>query len=175
MSKLTKLLPTLLMLALLSGCAAAPANKQAMTVTPINSVNVEQKGKFIVNTVSGGKSTNPFWTSQVSNESFEAALKDSLTLSGLTGSDGAAGKYKIDADLVSLKQPVFGLTFDVVSTVNYKVSGEGVEKVFPIVATGTASTSDAFVAVTRLKIANEKSIQENIKEFIKQLSTSDIK
>ncbi len=70
---------------------------------------------------------------------------------------------------------MFGLTFDVVSTVNYKVYGEGVNKVFPVVATGTATTSDAFVAITRLKIANEKSIQENIKAFIKQLSASDIK
>lgn len=175
MYKTTKLAPALLVLALLSGCAAAPANKQAMIVSPSSAVNVEQKGKFVVNAISGGKATNPFWTSQVSNESFEAALKESLALSEFTAADSAVSKYKIDADLVSLKQPVFGLTFDVVSTVNYKVYGDGVDRVFPIVATGTATTSDAFVAITRLKIANEKSIQENIKEFIKQLSSSDIK
>ncbi|MDP8568906.1 hypothetical protein [Methylophilus aquaticus] len=175
MSKIIKRVSTLLVLAVLSGCAAAPANKQAMIVSPVSQVSAEQKGKFVVNTVAGGKATNPFWTSQVSNENFEAALKESLALSGLSGPEGSAGKYKIDAELVSLKQPVFGLTFDVVSTVNYKVAGEGVEKVFPIVATGTATTSDAFVAITRLKIANEKSIQENIKAFIQQLSSSTLK
>jgi hypothetical protein len=50
-----------------------------------------------------------------------------------------------------------------------------VEKVFPIVATGTATTSDAFVAIARLKMANEKSIQENIKAFIQQLASSGLK
>ena len=175
MLKKSKLIIPMFVLVLLSACAAAPANKQAMIVTPTAVVNVEQKGKFVVNAVTGGKTTNPFWTSQVSNESFEAALKESLVLSGLSSADSAAGKYKIDSELASLKQPMFGLTFDVVSTVNYRVYGEGVDKVFPIVATGTATTSDAFVAITRLKIANEKSIQENIKQFIKQLSISGIK
>lgn len=164
-------------LALLSGCAAAPANKAAMTVKPemVSTIVKEQhKGKFTVNSVAGGKATNPFWTSQVSNENFEAALKESLAVSGLNAEDAATSKYKIDADLVSLKQPVIGLTFDVVSTVNYRVYHDAFEKVFPITATGTATTSDAFVGITRLKIANEKSILENIKAFIKALSASEI-
>lgn len=175
MSKIIKRVGVVVALAVLSGCAAAPANKQAMVVSPMSAVSAEQQGKFVVNTVTGGKATNPFWTSQVSNENFEAALKESLALSGLSVAAGAGGKYKVDAELVSLKQPMFGLTFDVVSTVNYKVAGEGVEKVFPIVATGTATTSDAFVAIARLKMANEKSIQENIKAFIQQLASSGLK
>jgi hypothetical protein len=174
MFKITRAVLPFVVLAVLSGCAAAPANKQAMIASPGAAVSENQKGKFVVNTVSGGKVTNPFWTSQVSNENFEAALKESLALSALSATDASASKYKIDAELVSLKQPVFGLTFDVVSTVNYKVYGAGSEKVFPIVATGTATTSDAFVAITRLKIANEKSIQENIKAFIQQLSASGL-
>jgi hypothetical protein len=174
MFKITRSVLPFVVLAVLSGCAAAPANKQAMIASPGAAVSENQKGKFVVNAVSGGKVTNPFWTSQVSNENFEAALKESLALSALSATDASASKYKIDAELVSLKQPVFGLTFDVVSTVNYKVYGAGSEKVFPIVATGTATTSDAFVAITRLKIANEKSIQENIKAFIQQLSASGL-
>lgn len=175
MSRLTALMPVVLILAILSGCAAAPANKQAMIVTPSSTVNADQKGKFVVNAVTGGKVTNPFWTSQVSNESFGDALKESLLISGLSASENPSSKYKIDADLISLKQPMLGLTFDVVSTVNYKVYGDGFEKVFPIVATGTATTSDSLLAITRLKIANEKSIQENIKAFISELITSEIK
>jgi hypothetical protein len=173
-----KIVFPLFILALLSGCAAAPANKAAMTIKPELAsalVKEEQKGKFTVNTVSGGKATNPFWTSQVSNENFEAALKDSLVISGLSSQDASSSKYKIDAVLVSLKQPMIGLTFDVVSTVNYRVYDDAFEKIFPITATGTATTSDAFVAITRLKIANEKSIQENIMAFIKALSSTDIK
>ncbi|MCB5184219.1 hypothetical protein LG201_03270 [Methylobacillus gramineus] len=52
---------------------------------------------------------------------------------------------------------------------NYRVYKDGFEKVLPIKATGTATFSDAAVAIARLRIANEKSIQNNIAEFIKQL------
>ena len=165
-------------LAILSGCAAAPADKQAMMIkheSVSSIVKDEQKGKFEVNAVTGGKVTNPLWTSQVSNENFESALKGSLEASGLSSSDKATSLYKIDAELVSLDQPMFGLTFDVVSTVNYRVHNASLVKNFPITAKGTATPSDAFVAITRLKIANEKSIQANIMEFIKQLTASDLK
>ena len=106
---------------------------------------------------------------------FGAALRESLAVAELASATASEGQYKIDADLVTLKQPLFGLTFDVVSTVNYRVYKEGFEKLMPITATGTATTSDAFVGITRLKIANEKSMQQNITEFIKQLANSDIK
>lgn len=173
----TKIILISAILTILSGCAT-PAAKQAMVIKPeaVSIVKQDQKGKFNVESVSGGKATNPMWTSQVSKENFEAALKESLLISGLTTSAPSTDQFKIDADLQSLKQPLFGLTFDVVSTVNYRVYKPGYEKHFPITATGRATPSDAFVAINRLKIANERSIQENITEFIKQLSaTSDIK
>lgn len=172
----TKIILISAILAILSGCAS-PASKQAMVIKPesVATVKQDQKGKFSVVGVSGGKATNPMWTSQVSKENFEAALKESLVLSGLTTPEQSTDQYKIDADLQSLNQPLFGLTFDVVSTVNYKVYKPGFEKQFPIVATGRATPSDALVAINRLKIANERSIQENITEFIKQLSAADIK
>jgi hypothetical protein len=65
---------------------------------------------------------------------------------------------------------MFGLTFDVTSTVRYTVEGQGKRKIFPITAVGTATTSEAFAAVERLRIANEKSIKENIKKFLNELS-----
>jgi hypothetical protein len=173
----TKLVSALLLTALLSGCAS-PATKQAMVIKAdaISAVvRADQKGKFIVKNVGGGKATNPMWTSQVSRENFDAALKESLAIAGFTSEAPSDNQYKIDADLVTLKQPLFGLTFDVVSTVNYRVYQEGFERQFPITATGTATISDAFVALTRLKIANERSVQQNITEFIKQLSATDIK
>ena len=175
MSKII-ILPILL-IGLLGGCAA-PATKEAMIVRPTaisTPIKAEQKGKFAVKNVGGGSVTNPMWTSQVSKETFGAALRESLAVAELASSTTSESQYKIDADLVTLKQPLFGLTFDVVSTVNYRVYKEGFEKHMPVTATGTATISDAFVAITRLKIANEKSMQQNITEFIKQLAHSDIK
>lgn len=172
-----KIILPILIIAALSGCAA-PATKESMIVRPTATstpIKAEQKGKFVVKNVGGGSATNPMWTSQVSKEAFDAALKESLATAGYTSDVSSDGQYKIDADLVTLKQPLFGLTFDVVSTVNYRIYKDGFEKLMPVTATGTATTSDAFVAITRLKIANEKSMQANITEFIKQLAATDIK
>jgi hypothetical protein len=63
----------------------------------------------------------------------------------------------------------FGFTFDVVSTVLYTVTGDGKQSQIPVTATGTATTSDAFVGIERLRIANERSIQQNIKMFLQKL------
>jgi hypothetical protein len=76
----------------------------------------------------------------------------------------------VDANLQELNQPMFGFTFDVVSTVLYTVTGDGKQQQMPVTATGTASTSDAFVGMERLRIANERSIKENIKLFLQRLS-----
>jgi hypothetical protein len=116
-------------------------------------------------TVSGGKETNPLWTAQVSNEAFRTALEDSLELAGYTGTQNRP--IAVSATLVSLAQPMAGFDLSVTSQVRYSVTQEG-RSVFDetVSATGTASMGEAFVGTERLRIANEKSIQENIKEFL---------
>lgn len=157
-------------LAILQGCAS-PASSNSMKIADHERpsiVNEKLAKSMAVRNVSGGKETNPMLTSQVDSSSFRDALGSSLRSSGYD----AAGspKYFVDADMQALTQPVFGLTFNVVSTIRYTVEGEGKRKLFPITATGTATTSDAFVGVERLKIANERSIKENIKIFLKELA-----
>lgn len=166
-----KLLATALSMAMLYGCAT-PANQQAMSVTYGDAAKASEQlqGQFTVRQVSGGKDTNPLWTSQVDDASFRSALVQSLNVTGYGAGPAGGTKYMIDAELKELKQPLMGFTFDVVSTVNYTVEGGGNKKVIPITATGTATTSDAFVGIERLRMANERSIKENIKAFLKALS-----
>lgn len=83
---------------------------------------------------------------------------------------GATGSVLLSAELNELKQPLIGISFDVVSTVDYRIESESVTDQFSITATGTATMSDAFVGVARLRIANEKSINENIKALLKKLA-----
>ena len=155
----------------LGGCAT-PATSQAMTVKPgaTAPVNPKLKGVVKVGEVSGGKETNPLWTSQVDNAGFRKALQDSLAISGYQAQNAGQARYEVSATLVSLDQPLFGLTFDVKSVVNYRLTGAGLDKTFPITATGTATTSDTWVAIERLRVASERSILENIKALINQLS-----
>lgn len=166
-----KALFSVIAIALLVGCAA-PASQQSMSITAQDlptKVNGKLKGQLAVRTVGGGKETNPLWVSQVDGQGFKGALDKSLAVAGYKVADGSAAKYSVDANLQNLDQPIFGFTFDVVSTVLYTVTGEGKQKQFPITATGSASTSDAFVGMERMRIANERSIKENIKLFLTKL------
>lgn len=167
---LVKLIATLAVASLV-GCAT-PASQQAMSVSMQDipaKLNANLKDQVVVRNVTGGKETNPMWTSQVDAQSFKGALEKSIAMAGYKASDANKAKYSIDADLKDLKQPMFGFTFDVVSTVLYTVTGDGKQSQIPVTATGTATTSDAFVGIERLRIANERSIQQNIKMFLQKL------
>jgi hypothetical protein len=65
---------------------------------------------------------------------------------------------------------MIGFSFDVKSTIIYVVKSDGIQKMFPITATGTASATESFMGSERLRIATEKSIKENIKKFISDIS-----
>jgi hypothetical protein len=164
----------LTLISMLVACAT-PANKQAMTVSKFEGgviVNPSLKGKFYVRNVNGGKDTNPLWTSQVGTADFKSALEQSLDEVGYKADKETNATYFIDAELKELDQPLFGLTFDVHSNVFYVIDGNGTKKSIPIAATGQAKVNDAFIAIERLRIANEKSIRENIKAFINSLDQS---
>lgn len=155
----------------LSGCAT-PVNRQAMTVpadAAMPPANPALKGALAVRGVAGGKETNPMWTSQVDDASFRDALSDSLKNAGYLAPAGSQGQYAVSAELQNLDQPMFGLTMEVKSNVLYKIEGAGKSKSIPVTAVGSASPSDAFYGPARLALANERSILENLREFIRQL------
>lgn len=155
----------------LVGCAA-PASHQGMTVassdvSPLKSEKLNQQ--VYVRNVTGGRDTNPAWISQVDSQSFRTALEASLSSLGYRSTSPDA-KFRVDANLQDLHQPGFGLTFNVQSTVGYTVTTESGSNNLPVTAVGTATISDAFIGAERMKIANERSIKENIKAFIARLT-----
>lgn len=157
---------------ILTACAT-PATHEGMTVAQSDlpaQLNEALNGAIYVGSVSGGEETNPLWTSEVDAPSFRQALDGSLQVAGYKGAE-ADGNYRLDAKLLELHQPHFGMTFDVVSNVEYKLTRNGQVRVFPVTATGTATVSDAFVAIERLRLANEKSMKENIRIFVEQVSS----
>jgi len=158
---------------LLFGGCATPANSLAMTVssTDAGMPNPALRSALKVVDVTGGKDTNPLWTSQVDSATFRKSLEDSLANSGYLAVGGAPARYDLSAELVNLDQDMFGFTLDVRSKVNYRIVGQGVDKRYPVDATGSATTADAMYGPTRLRIANERSILENIKAFLRQLAT----
>ena len=143
--------PEFMALPTTAGLTAAPGDVGYHAVTTVN--------------VSGGTETNPLWTAQVSNEDFKTALETSLAAAGYVGTEGRP--LVVTASLINLNQPLVGIDLAVTSQVRYTVTRDG-QIIFDdtVSATGVGTMSDAFAAVERLRIANEKAIKENIKAFL---------
>ncbi len=172
-----KLIAATLLVALLAGCAT-PARMEQMTaqVAPsaMASADARLKGAIAVADVTGGKDTNPMWTSQVSSETFRQSLEASLTQAGLFSKVLSAGKYTLTADLLKLDQPLVGLNMTVGSTVRYSLIDVATKKEVygkTLTVSYTAKMSDAFVGTERLRLANEGAIRENIKALMNDLVT----
>ena len=126
-----------------------------------------------IGTVAGGEPTNPLWVSQVGNGEFRQALSDSLALHGLLAAPDAC-RFTLDARLLGLSQPAFGLDLEVTSHVNYSAAAPGRAPFLAasVSAPFTATFGDHPIAIMRLKIANEGSIRRNIAMFLDRLRAS---
>ncbi len=155
----------------ISGCAT-PANHQAMSVMPTASIqqNTKLRGSVMLGNVGGGKETNPLWTSQVDSQGFRKALESSLAAYGYLATSPDKATHTVEADLNALSQPFAGLDMNVSSTVTYRVKSSAGVRQYPVTASAVATFSDAALGYERLRIANERSIQENIKQFLVELS-----
>ncbi len=162
-----------LSVAILAGCAT-PAAIEKMTVSPSSTPsNPALKNSVAVIQVTGGKETNPMWTSQVSSDAFKRALEQSLESSGMLSKMLADSRYQLTADLTRLDQPLMGIDFTVTSTVRYAlVETQTRKEVYAreIQVGHTAKIADALLAVQRLKMANEGSVKANIQALINDLS-----
>jgi hypothetical protein len=160
---------SLLCITILLGGCATQANYLSMMV---KSVDKAQKNSKLVNAitvtyVAGGKETNPLLSPQVGNEEFKKALEASLNAYGYLG--GNKSKYQLAAYILKLDQPLVGFNMEVKSEILYYITSKNIKKQYLIKASGVATVSEALLAIERLKIANERSMQENIKEFLKRL------
>lgn len=158
----------------LGACVAAkPASISGMTAPNIGAAPPGRlEHSMTVGVVSGGESTNPLWTSEVGNEEFRTALEDSLRNFALLAAVGPDGSYVVDAHLVNVDQPMMSFDTTVTSTVAYRIRASGSPEVLleeTVIAPYTASASETFFAIERLRIANEGSIRKNIEMFIERL------
>ena len=127
----------------------------------------------------GGRETQAWSKSEISNENFSAALADSLSTSGVFSSvvrDGTSD-YLLDVFLTKVDQPIMGFNMTVSVTANWTLTDlktNGVVFQDLIEASHTATVGDAFAGVTRLRLANEGAARANIAEGIKRLSQLDL-
>jgi hypothetical protein len=134
--------------------------------------NTPLKDNVTVTSVTGGKGTNPLWTSEISSESYKEALMDSLMAVKLLSKDTNAADYDLRVEMLKVKQPLIGIDFSVTTIIEYWLTrtSDNKEVYHDVVeATYIAEFSDAFVAIERLKLANEGAGRLNITRIIDRL------
>ena len=155
-----------------TGCAEA-SNPGAMAVGVTQSTLIADNSSLhhaiSAPTVTGGKDTNPLWVSNVSNADFAEALRQTLTANTMLATD--KGRFNLAAQLVSLKQPMVGLSMTVTADVKYTLTDAAGKVIWQkeLTTPYTAKFSDAFLGVERLKLANEGAIKTNIEQMIAAL------
>ncbi|MDH4391196.1 MAG: hypothetical protein QE285_07200 [Aquabacterium sp.] len=167
-----KILLIVFSVSVLAGCATPAAVERMAVALPITQTNPVLKNGVGVADVTGGKETNPMWTSQVSSDGFRRALEQSLENAGMFSKIVAGSKYQLTADLTRLDQPMMGFDMTVTSTVRYSlIETQSRKDVYSrVIQIGhTASVSDAFIGAERLKLASEGAIKANIQAFINDL------
>lgn len=161
---------------MMTGCATASQSGAMVPAVSAQSIVTPQSKLFesvSLGNVGGGKETNPLWSSQVSNDNFAEALEQTFAAHAMLASDD--GNYRLDAELMKLKQPFAGANMSVTSDVKYTLTNVDTGAVVfdeVISEKYTAAFSDSFVAVKRLQLANEGSIKSNLSTLVEKMISS---
>jgi hypothetical protein len=160
----------------LAGCATATTFEGMVPESP----DVAQHHAQSVSVaVSGGHETDAAGKPQISDAAFAQALTAAITKSRTFSRvvQGAGGDYLLTVALVSLDQPSFGFSFTVKMEAGWtlrRAAGGAVVWQESILSEHTATTSDAFAAVTRLRLATEGAARNNIAQGLSKISRLDL-
>jgi hypothetical protein len=128
---------------------------------------------------SGGSETGAMDSSNISDvdlkEAIEAAIIESKVFKDVI--QGTNGDYDLSVRMTSLSKPVFGATFTVEMETAWsvtKVSDKSVVMRKSVKSTGVATMGEAFVAVTRLRMAVENAAKENIRNGLKEIAEQNL-
>ncbi len=158
--------------AMLSGCAS-PASKEAVVVHDIQIVNHHQKTVSIM--TQGGGETGSVDVPNISNPDLAAAIEESIVESGLFTQviHGNDSDYLLSVTIISMTKPMFGFSFTVRMEAAWSlVNKETKEAVMreAVTSSYTATAGQAFAGVTRLRLAVEGAVRENIKSGLMKIS-----
>ncbi len=146
----------------LPNCAG---NATSAAITPAGVQAKSNIGKMVTARVSGGTPDSGI-AATISDESFKTAIESSLVKSGLFRSIGS-NDYELSAFIVTIKQPIAGLSMTVSMEVSYNLRKAGsLIWADTISSTYKAPLGDAFVGAVRLRKATEGAARENIRKLV---------
>lgn len=158
--------------ALLAGCAT-PTSYEAMVPSSVDTDRRHAQSVGIG--VTGGQETDAAGKPQISDDAFRQALTEAINRSRTFSRvvQGRGGDYLLTVSLFTLDQPSFGLSFTVKMEAGWtlqRASGGAPVWQESIRSEFTATTRDAFAAVTRLRMATEGAARVNIAQGLAKIS-----
>lgn len=163
----------LLLVSICLSCCASPASKDAMIVHHIE--NIQHHRKTVAISTQGGNETVAIDIPNVSNNDFAKAIEESIIENGLFTQviHGNGSDYLLNVTIINISKPLFGTNFTVDMEAAWSLS-DPITKKFAIRETikssHTATSGEAFAAVTRLRLAIEGAVRENIQKGIMAIS-----
>ena len=158
-----------------SGCATG-AKPDAMVADKV--VIAHASGSDVTVAVSGGKDTSKMGASQVSDDAFAQALRDSIAKSGLFKAVAdSGGRYKLNAFIGKVDQPMMGFSMTVKMEVSYTLVDTSSGKTVwakNVASEHTAKAGEAFAGVERLRLANQGAAKANIEQALADMSIIEL-
>jgi hypothetical protein len=155
----------------LAGCASPPTREAMSVSTPVArsypySVSVQTRG---------GAETSAMAGSNLSDDDLKGALEKSIVDTKLFRAvvQGKDGDYELAVAVTQMSRPVFGLSFTVELETAWSLTKMADKKVLMrkvVKSSQTASVGDAFVGVTRLRIAVEGAVRKNIEQGLQAIA-----
>ena len=126
--------------------------------------------------VTGSYAENPEWSGRIPEQSFQDAFQKALTDAGLLSSNQNTADYQIQARLLKINKPRVALGISIETEIEYivtnvKTGQQVMNKKIP--AYYTANLSDKFIGVMRHRVAQEGSLSESIRLFLRDLSLTN--
>jgi hypothetical protein len=162
---------------LVAGCAA-PAGPQAMAIPQASTAGKQHPASVSV-TVAGGTETGTLDSSNISNADLRTAIEKSITQSNLFKEvvQGRSGDYELAVTVIQLSKPMFGATFTVDLEAAWSLVRVPDKRAVwrqVIKTSGTATTSDSLVGVTRLRMAVEAAARTNIQQGLGAIAAQSL-
>ncbi|MET0963152.1 MAG: hypothetical protein ABWY05_10095 [Noviherbaspirillum sp.] len=163
--------PILAALFLIGGCAS-PLTQEGMV--PTGMVINKKHHETVRVAVSGGSETSERLA--ISNASLEAALNQTINESRLFSQvvKGNGGDYLLTANLFSMDQPMFGMAMTVKLEAGWTLKRASDSKIVwqeAIWSEHTSTPGEAFAGVTRVRLATEGAVKNNIAEALSKIAT----
>jgi hypothetical protein len=162
----------------LSGCSTPTATKGGMVLDPVPAL---QKHPYSVALrTQGGIEAGTTDFPGIPNDDFSKAIEESIIKSGLftkviqiNGAD-----YSMDVSIISMSKPLIGTSFTVNLETGWSLVNTASKEVVmreSIKSSHTATMGDAFVGVTRFRLAVEGAARENIRLGLLSISKLQLK